>query len=390
MARKSIKQKSARPSKPYPDFPLFAHATGRWAKKIRGKLVYFGSWRDPMGAVAKYDEQREDLHAGRVPRPKGDGLTLRVLGNHYLTAQQRKVENGELRSRTFGDYYREIARMIAALGPDRAVDGLTAMDFAAFRDGLAKRLSPTALAKQIQVARSCFKFGFDMGMFDRPMRYGMAFTKPSRQTIRRARHASESRMFEAHEIRAMLEEASGQLHAMVLLAIGSAYGNTDIAEIPRSALDLAKGLVDFPRPKTAIPRRCPLWAETVEALRTARKTRPTPKTDSDDRLVFLTGQGRPWVREHTNPKGQIVWVDSLGHEFTKLLNRLDLRRKGVGFYSLRHTFRTIADEAGDRPAIDLIMGHQDASDMSVHYRERIDDSRLTTITDHVLNWLFAQ
>ena len=48
---KSIK--SARPSKPYPGFPMFPHATGRWAKKIRQKLHYFGKIADdPDGKQA--------------------------------------------------------------------------------------------------------------------------------------------------------------------------------------------------------------------------------------------------------------------------------------------------------------------------------------------------
>ena len=60
-----------RPDKPYSDFPLFAHANGRWAKKIRGRFVYFGPWSDSDDALQWYLEQRDDLHADR-PLPIDD------------------------------------------------------------------------------------------------------------------------------------------------------------------------------------------------------------------------------------------------------------------------------------------------------------------------------
>jgi len=71
-----------------------------------------------------------------------------------------------------------------------------------------------------------------------------------------------------------------------------------------------------------------------------------------------------------------------------LLKRLGLHRAGVGFYVLRHTFRTVGDAARDPVAIDLIMGHSDPS-MGAAYRECIEDARLLAVSNHVHAWLFG-
>src|SRR5437660_41699 len=90
-----------KPKKPYPEFPLFPHATRRWAKKIRGKLHYFGPWGDPDGALRKYLDQKDDLHAGRLPRVQGEGLTLRELCMQFLASKKQLEESGELRPRSY-------------------------------------------------------------------------------------------------------------------------------------------------------------------------------------------------------------------------------------------------------------------------------------------------
>jgi integrase len=121
-----------------------------------------------------------------------------------------------------------------------------------------------------------------------------------------------------------------------------------------------------------------------EAVREALAARPEPKDEADAETVFLQPSGRRWVRVTEKSR-----TDNVSVHFCELLKKLRMHRDGVGFYTLRHVFRTIGDAARDPAAIDLIMGHTDPS-MAGHHRERVEDSRLRAVTDHVRSWLFAE
>ena len=395
--RKARSRKAAdRPKKPYAEFPLSPHPSGKWQKKIRGKIFYFGSWAKHVNgqlvrvegdgwkeALELYKAQADDLHAGRTPRVKGDVLTLANLCNSFLTSKLRKVESGELGKRQFQEYRETTDMLVVAFGKDRLVDDLAADDFQHLRADMAKRWGPVRLGNVITRVKSVFKYGVDNGLIGKPIRYGSEFRKPEKAVMRRHRAQNGQRMLEAEQLRALLGAADTQLRAMVLCGLNCAFGNHDIGTMPLSALDLDNGWVNYPRPKTGIPRRCPLWPETVEALRAAIAERPEARSKESAGLVFVNSRGLPWVRETEKSR-----TDTLTVQFGVLLRKAGLHRPGISFYTLRHVFRTIADAARDPVAIDLIMGHSDPS-MGGHYRERVDDSRLQAVEAHVHAWLFG-
>ncbi len=379
--------KPAKPPKPYADFPLFPHATRRWAKKIRGKLVYFGAWNDPHAALAKYLDQKDDLHAGRTPRQRGgDGLTIRHLLNRFLSEKEDAVAVGELTGRTFHDYRAACARVARILGGAGQVEGLTPENFASLKRELGKTLSPASLRTELTRIRSIFRFAFESALLDKPVRYGPGFKSPSRKVIARARRSNGPKMFPAEEIRLMLDNTTPTFKGMLHLAINCGFGNHDCATLTFREIDLHAAWHGHARPGTQIERRAPLWPETVQAVRESIAERPAPKDPSHRERVFLTTYGHPWARMQGS-----VWSDSITKVMHKLLVKLGLKRSGASFCALRRTFQTIAEEVRDPPAVRFLMGHgPPESDVSDVYRQRIDDSRLVAVVAHIHEWLFPE
>jgi integrase len=369
---------SGKPAKPYPDFPLTAHPTGQWCKKIRGKLHYFGKWDDPDSALQSYLAQKDDLHAGKKPRPDPDAITVKDVANAFLNHKKALLDAGELSPHTWTKYTTAAGEAVAHLGKARLASDLDPQDFAALRKRMAAKWGPHRLADMIQHVRSVFKHAYDAGLIPVPTRFGPGFQRPTKKAIRLHKAQQGPKLFTADEVRRMIDAATVSLRAMILLGINGGMGNADCANLPLSALDLDKGWLDYPRPKTGVARRCPLWPETVAALRDVLARRPEPKSAEDAGLVFVTKYGDSWAK------------DSEGGPITKETRKL-LKKLGINghrnFYTLRHTFRTVADESKDQPAVDFVMGHE-VPHMSTVYRETISDDRLRAVTGHVRTWLF--
>ena len=398
MAKSTTKRRARKAGRRPPEgFPLWKHPSGRWCKKVRGRAHYFGRIdADPDGekALEEWLRVKDDLLAGRTPRPKGDGLTVADLCNRFLTNRHTKMEAGELSASSFADYYATCDGIVKAFGRTRLVSDLDATDFERFRASLSKGWSPVTLSNEIQRIRVVFRYAVENQLVPGPIRYGAEFKKPSKRMLRLERAKNGPRMFEAADLRTILNEAAMPLNAMILLAINCGYGASDIANLPIKAIDFKTGWVSFPRPKTGIPRRCKLWSETLAAVKAAPQHRSAPKQKEHEGLLFITKYGGKWAQARVgdpDPKTgkRKIWTDDpVGKEFTKLIKALGLHRRGLGFYAIRHTFETIGGDSRDQVAVDAVMGHV-RDDMASLYRERIDDARLVAVTDHVRTWLFG-
>lgn len=257
-AAKSAENKPA--GKPYKSFPLTPHRSGQFCKKIRGKIFYFGKVDDPDAALKRYHEHCRNLHSGKATRvERTDEITVAELANEFLSAKDRKRENGDIEAATFVEYHRDCELFVTFFGKGRSVSSITRDDLARYREYLSRGANATTLSNRVGNARSISKFAHDKELIDKPVRFGDEFKRPERRVIRRAKAKSGRTHFLAAEIRQIIAGSSPDQRAMIVLGINCGIGNKDVGNLPSSSIGLERGWLDYPRSTTGVERRCPLW-----------------------------------------------------------------------------------------------------------------------------------
>lgn len=182
------------------------------------------------------------------------------------------------------------------MGRNTVAKELRADDFARLLD-TCKSWGPVSRGNFVNRVRVVFKWATDSGLIDAIPRYGPDFARPSKKEMRLAKARKGPRMFEAEEIRRMLDAAKEPLRTIILLAINCGFGNAACGRLPMASLDLGRGWVNYHREKTGIARRCPLWVETVASLQQWLRLRPRPKDAALADRVFITASGGTWHKE---------------------------------------------------------------------------------------------
>ena len=367
-------------------FPLSWHkGAGQWYKKFHGKFIYFGS--ESNTAVERYLKEK-DYHIAGVPIPNCTALTVRQLCNQFLAAKDARRGTGELSERTYTELL-SMCKLLASHFGERAVFTLQPMDFERYRTKIATK-SPVVLKNRMIRVRSVFKYAADNHMIDRPVDFGSSFALPEKANLRKHRAKQQAPIFSVAEINlfmngrvdpddgeTFLRGADEYLKAWMLLGINCGLYAVDISGLLHRHIE--GEFLEYARAKTGICRRSWLWPETREAIANVA-------TNSKlHRNVFLTSRDRTLIIETHGEQR----IDAVASRFASLKIRLKYKREAAGFKNLRHTYRTVVDEAGDQPAILLTMGHAD-SGISDYYRHGIADSRLIAASQYVRTWLFGK
>ncbi|MGB0767357.1 MAG: site-specific integrase [Phycisphaeraceae bacterium] len=361
--------------------------SGQYYKTCRRKRYYFG--KDEAIAQQRFELEWPFISRG-LPVPAeiaATGVPVGQVMDLWVDARANDLVAGRIGATTFAQYKRVAQFQVSELGARRVAASLSPVDFAKLREAMPGvfGVSAVALKRTVTICRMPWKWAFDSGLIDKPMRYGPDFKAPSEADRRQQRFDRGRQVFTADELRTMLGQASPMMRAAIMLGINGGYTQKEVAVLDRSVVDLDAALIDHLRAKTKQARTVPLMPETVAALLAYLGGRAKASAKG---LLFVTAAGGPVRTERINAKGNLVTSDALGDSFARLKGKAGIELDRAGFGKLRATFRTVADAAGDANAARRIMGHDLGQGVESSYIREIDHARLKAVVEHVRSWLF--
>ncbi|MEL6108118.1 MAG: site-specific integrase [Planctomycetota bacterium] len=381
----TVKAGTKKPSKPHKDFPLYAHASGQWAKTVRGKKYFFGAWDDPDEALRRYRAEIDGILAGINRETQSATPTVGTLVNSFLNSKEKQCEAGELSQRTFNDYHRVCAALVEFFGKPRRLETIGPDDFTLMRSQFPDTWGPTSINNRIRDVSTVFKFAYDVDAIDRRINTGPNFKRVSKKRQRLHRQGNATvREFTATEVHQLIAASPAQLKAMIYLGLNAGFGPADCGRLQIAEIDFDGAWLSGLREKTAVGRAAWLWPETLDAIRDAIEARPPSRKPEWDALAFLTSHRRPWYVDGDNSS-------PIQQAFKKAAEAAGCYRKGVGHYVLRHMLEKHGGT--DQPAINCVMGHSDGS-MAELYREIGKDrgvarKRVKKVCQTVRKWFLA-
>jgi hypothetical protein len=215
MVKSTRSRRADKPKKPHSDFPLFPHATKRWAKKIHGKMWYFGSWADgPQAALDRYLAEKDIILAGGDPRQaKPDAYTLGKLCNDFLNLKKSEMTLGTITPAYFRDLLEACARLVGFFGAGRVVEAIGPADFERFGMALPTTWKLRRRKREIGAVRSVFSYAADQEKITRT-RFG-TFKRPGKKELAVERQGRErqhgTREFTPDQLRKVIDAAPVQL-----------------------------------------------------------------------------------------------------------------------------------------------------------------------------------
>jgi Helix-turn-helix domain len=60
----------------HPDFPLTIHSSGRWSKRVHGKVYFYGPLHNPDKALQRWLRERNRLLTGITPKTRIEKITM--------------------------------------------------------------------------------------------------------------------------------------------------------------------------------------------------------------------------------------------------------------------------------------------------------------------------